>query len=327
MRLLLHVPLPRGSTRGNWITALRWEKILIELGHTVRVVDPSEYDTALNSTYDALIALHARRSAKEISKFRMTATQGKIIVALTGTDLNVDLNHGSDGFRSVTQSMSTADRIVLLEPEGLKKLAADLQPKCVVIYQSSALPIIEAQPQADSFKISFLAHLREVKDPFLITRAVELLPLSSSAKVYHAGEATTVAWRDRALKWTQKSSRYDWLGAIPHQDAMQLLGTSQLTVLTSRHEGAPSVFSEAATLGVPILSTRIPASIGILGAEHPGLFNFGDAVELAKLINRAETDHVYYQELCDASIRLRDRLSPQAELQAWKELLGSLDLS
>ena len=325
MRLLLHVPLPRGSTRGNWITALRWENILNELGHTVRTVDPSEYDLAATGSYDALIALHARRSAEAIKKFRITAPQSKLIVALTGTDLHVDLNHGSAGFQSVTNSMRVADRIVLLEPEGLKKLLPELHPKCAVIYQSTFLPALQQQSKDALFNISFLAHLREVKDPFLICRALELVPTSSTARVAHAGEATTMPWRDRALKWTQICSRYEWLGAIPHQDAMQLLANSKLTILTSRHEGAPSVFSEAAALGVPILATRIPASVGILGANHPGLFNLDDASELATLIERAETDQSFYQELCDASAALQDCLSPQREKQAWKDLLASLD--
>jgi len=323
MKLLLHVPLPRGSTRGNWITALRWTQILTDLGHTVCTVDPSEYDAMIDSSYDALIALHARRSAEQIVRFRTTVPQGKIILALTGTDLHVDLNGDSPCFRNVTESMNVADRIVLLEPEGRKQLVADLHSKCVVIYQSSTLPSLQRPPQHADFRISLLAHLREVKDPFLLSRAVEQLPTSSRVQVMHAGEATTTSWRDRALSWTQKCSRYEWLGAIPHPEALELLANSQLTVLTSHHEGAPSVFSEAAALGVPILSTRIPASIGILGGNHPGLFNCGDALDLANLIERAESDPGFYQELGDASAALRDRLSPEAEMQAWETLLAS----
>lgn len=148
MKLLLHVPLPRGSTRGNWITALRWTQILTDLGHTVCTVDPSEYDAMIDSSYDALIALHARRSAEQIVRFRTTVPQGKIILALTGTDLHVDLNGDSPCFRSVTESMNVADRIVLLEPEGLKQLVADLHSKCVVIYQSSTLPSLQRPPPA-----------------------------------------------------------------------------------------------------------------------------------------------------------------------------------
>ncbi len=324
MRVLLHVPLPRGSTRGNWITAIRWSKLLHGLGHTVRTVDPSEYASTETSSYDVFIALHARRSAEAIQKFRIATPQGKIVVALTGTDLHVDLFDGTAGFSCVTKSMRVADRIVLLEPEGLNNLAPEFRQKCTVIFQSTLLPRLEQQTRGSRFRIAFLAHLREVKNPFLICRAVELLPPSSSAMVTHAGEATSVFWRDRALQWSESCSRYEWVRAISHQDAMQLLANSQLTVLTSRHEGAPSVFSEAAALGVPILSTRIPASVGILGAKHPGLFNVDDAAGLAKLIHRAEHDQDFYEDLCSATDGIGASLSPQAEVRSWRELLAGL---
>ena len=325
MRVLLHVPLPRGSTRGNWITALRWSNILSQLGHTVQTVDPTEYDSAAHGSFNVLIAMHARRSADAINKFHIAAPQSKIVVALTGTDLHVDLVRGSTGFGMVIESMEFADRIVLLEPEGLKKVPMDFRAKCSVIYQSTVLPVLNEQPQGPMFKISFLAHLREVKDPFLICRAAELLRPDSATSITHAGEATTRIWKDRAVKWTQKCLRYEWVGALPHRDALQLLANCQLTVLTSRHEGAPSVFSEAAALGVPVLATRIPASVGILGSNHPGLFNVSDALELANLIERAENHQSFYEELCDASSGLRERLSLQTELRAWEELLSRVD--
>ena len=324
MRLLLHVPLPRGSTRGNWITALRWTRILLDLGHTVRAVDPSEFDSVVTSSYDALIALHARRSAEQIKRFRITAPRGKIIVALTGTDLHIDLKSESHDSCPVTDSINIADRLVLLEPEGLKKLKPGLRRKCNVIYQSSTLPILKGQIRQADFRISLLAHLREVKDPYLIIRALELLPPSSNVQVTHAGEATNAFWRTRAMNWNETCSRYDWIGAIPRHDAIQLLANSQVTVLTSHHEGAPSVFSEASALGIPILSTRITAAVGILGAEHPGLFSRGNAVELAKLIHRVESDHAFYVALCRASVGLRNRLSPEAERLAWKTLLDNI---
>ena len=322
MRILLHVPLARGSTRGNWITALRWEKILTQMGHTVCTVDPAEFESAAHGAYNLLIALHARRSADVITKFRSAAPQAKIIVALTGTDLHIDFMRGADGFDKVNGSIEAADRIVLLEPQGLKKLLPQVHSKCSVIYQSSVLPALQKKPRDSAFKISLLAHLREVKDPFLICRAAALLKKTSTASIYHAGEATTPSWEHRAVQWTQKSPRYQWLGPIPHRDALQLLANSQLTVLTSHQEGAPSVYSEAAALGVPILSTRIPASLGILGSTHPGLFDVHDAPRLANLIERAETDQGFYRELCDASLGLADCLSLAAESKAWKKLLA-----
>jgi len=324
MRLLLHVPLPRGSTRGNWITATRWAEILTSLGHTVRTVDPAEFPGTATDTYDALIALNARRSEAEIRHFRENSGSSKIIVVLTGTDLHVDLACVSADGDLAMNSLELADRIVLLEPQGIKQLKPALHSKCRVIYQSSPVSVLPKKPAPEFFTISLLAHLREVKNPFLVNQALELLPVQSKTRVFHAGHATTDAWHARALQWAQRCSRYEWLGPIPHQDAMSLLANSQLTVLTSHHEGAPSVFSEAVAQGVPILSSRITAALGILGTDHPGLFTAGDAAQLADLVWRAETDQCFYQELCSASNDLRVRLSPEAELNSWRELIAEL---
>ena len=326
MRFLLHVPLPRGTTRGNWITAIRWANILRTLGHHVRIVDPKEFLTTTSEPYDTLIALHARRSARAIQQFRSRSPKSQIIVALTGTDIHVDLAGDSDNRALVMQSLNVADRIVLLEAEGIKLLAPGLRSKCDVIYQSSEASNAPRAHDPECFSVSFIAHLRAVKDPFLITNALKLLPPTSRIRVQHAGHATTDAYRQQAMELTGCCPRYEWVGPIEHTKSLELLANSRLTVLTSHHEGAPSVFSEAAAHGVPIISTRITASLGILGCDHPGLFTPGNAQQLAELLLRAESDPHFYDQLCVATEALKERLSPKRELHSWNALISQLPI-
>ena len=326
MRFLLHVPLPRGTTRGNWITAMRWANILRTLGHHVRIVDPKEFLTTTSEPYDTLIALHARRSARAIQQFRSRSPKSQIIVALTGTDIHVDLASDSGNFALVMQSLKMANRIVLLEAEGIKLLAPQFRSKCAVIYQSSEASNAPRLQNPEFFSVSFLAHLRAVKDPFLITNALKLLPPKSRIHVHHAGQATTDDYRRQAMEQTDCCPRYDWVGPIEHTKSLELLANSRLTILTSHHEGAPSVFSEAAAHGIPILSTRITASLGILGRNHPGLFTPGNAKQLAALLIRAESDRQFYDELCIATEALKERLSPKRELHSWKALISQLPI-
>ena len=57
MRILLVTPAPPRARNGNRITALRWSRILQQLGHYTAVAQ--EYK---RQSCDLLVALHARRS-------------------------------------------------------------------------------------------------------------------------------------------------------------------------------------------------------------------------------------------------------------------------
>ena len=97
-----------------------------------------------------------------------------------------------------------------------------------------------------------------------------------------------------------------------------------MLVLCSPSEGGANVVSEALACGVPVLSTRIDGSVGLLGDDYPGYFEVGDESGLARLLRRAETNDAFLAELrsrCDALAPLFTR---QAERRAWQELLLEL---
>ena len=92
-------------------------------------------------------------------------------------------------------------------------------------------------------------------------------------------------------------------------------------VLSSLMEGGANVISEALAVPVPILASRIPGSVGLLGEEYPGFFPVGDTQALASLLEKTETDTGFYEELLTHCRRLASLVSPAHELQAWKQLL------
>jgi len=321
MKLLIFSPAAADSTRGNRITAVRWAKMLDQLGHVVTVVDPVEFESVDISDFDGLIALHARHASAAIKTFTRLSPRGRIFVVLTGTDLHGDLPSQTDRSATVITSLEMADRIILLEPEGRKLLRPDFQAKATVIYQS-ATPVDHPPAKNESeFVVTVIGHLRPVKDPFLTAEATRLLPVNSRVKVIHFGQALTEDMRVRAEHETAENSRYEWCGLVSHEQAQMQLCGSQLTVLSSKFEGAPSVISEAVVNGVPILATRIAASIGLLGESYPGLFPVGDARKLAELLTRAETEIEFYGQLKSAIDELKPRFDPQAEKHTWKRLL------
>jgi hypothetical protein len=92
-------------------------------------------------------------------------------------------------------------------------------------------------------------------------------------------------------------------------------------VLSSAMEGGANVISECIVAGVAVLASRIAGSIGLLGKDYPGYFQFGDTRGLAKLLERVESQPAFFEKLkrrCDA---LRPVFSPERERDAWKSLL------
>ena len=84
--------------------------------------------------------------------------------------------------------------------------------------------------------------------------------------------------------------------------------------------------SEALASNVPVLSTRIDGSVGILGPDYPGYFPVGDAAALAGLLCRAEEDAGYLPALEAALQPARRLVEPARERAAWGALLAELVL-
>jgi glycosyltransferase involved in cell wall biosynthesis len=158
------------------------------------------------------------------------------------------------------------------------------------IYQSAALTIPPARPNESCFQVCILAHLREVKDPLRLAYAVRELPPSSRIQVKHAGAMIDPEFASQLETELARNPRYQWLGPLGHDDAMDLLAHSHMLVLTSRLEGGANVISEVIALSVPVISTLIPGSVGVLGPDYPGYFPVGDSAALRAQLQKAESD-------------------------------------
>ncbi|HET9622976.1 MAG TPA: glycosyltransferase, partial [Kofleriaceae bacterium] len=120
---------------------------------------------------------------------------------------------------------------------------------------------------------------------------------------------------------------WQWCGARPRRDAQRVLAGAELLVLTSRSEGGANVVTEAIAADVPVLSTRIAGSLGILGDDYPGYFDVGDAAGLARLLARAEHDPGFRAELRRRLAALRPLVAPAHERACWHDLLHGLALA
>lgn len=314
--ILLISPATQASDHGNSVTTQRWARIITDLGHQVRTSD--HYP---GGGYSALVALHARKSAGDVRAFHADNPGAPVVLALTGTDLYPSLDRsGVD-----PAVLRIADRLVVLQSHAVRQLDDDLQARARVIVQSMRR-IHRLPRREDIFEVAVLAHLRPVKDPLRAAAATRLLPAGSRILITHAGAPLEADLAEQARAETATNPRYDWLGDQPRHAALELLAHSRLLVLTSRDEGGANVVSEAIAAGVPVLSSDIPGSRGLLGDDYPGYFAVGDTAGLADRLRAAETDPGYYQELAERCAALHGLVEPARERESWAALLAELPL-
>ncbi|MGI8424185.1 MAG: selenoneine biosynthesis selenosugar synthase SenB [Chloroflexota bacterium] len=314
-KVVIVCPAPPGSRKGNRVTATRWARFIREAGHRVQIVQ--EYR---DQRCDVMVALHARRSYDSIAQFRERRPGAPLLVALTGTDLYGDIR--SDPLAK--QSLEWATRLITLQPAGSQELPAHLRHKVRVIYQSCAAPPGTFQPRPDVFDVCVMGHLRAVKDPFRTAAATRLLPSSSRIRVLHLGGVIDSEMTQQAQAEMAANPRYRWLGELPRWRALRILARCRLLALTSLMEGGANVVTEALAVDVPVISSHIEGSVGLLGADYPGYFPVGQTRALADLLHRAETDPAYYATLVGHCRRLRSLADPARERRSWQRLLDEV---
>lgn len=300
------------ANNGNWQTASRWARFL-RARYRVTVVS-EWHDVAC----DAVIALHARRSASSIAASAASFPARPIVVVLTGTDLYRDIKTDA----AAQRSLALATRLVVLQDAGLQELSSAVRNKTTVIYQS-ARALNPAVRPALYPEITMIGHLREEKDPLTFMQAAALVR-SPGLRLMHIGGALDSALAEQALATQQNVAHYRWLGNLPHAKTRQHLKRSYLTVIASRMEGGANVIVEAVTSGVPVLASDIPGNRGMLGEDYAGYFPVGDSQALADMIDHAAADPHFYAALrkqCDARASL---FTPERERAAVLQLIDNL---
>jgi putative glycosyltransferase (TIGR04348 family) len=315
MKIELITPTLSKIITGNSVTALRISRILEELGHSISVNE--QYSGA---PCDLLIALHALKSFDSIEKFHNQFPDRPLVVILTGTDLYNDIKKNN----KAKKSLEIATRLVVLQKMGLAELPEPYLNKTHVIYQSADRAKDRAERPEDEFRVCVIANLRTEKDPLRTAMAVRSLPSSSRINVIHIGRSLNEDMERFALSENQANNRYHWLGELPHEEALGLIGSSHLISITSQIEGSSNVLGEAIASSVPVIASKISGLIGTLGKDYPGYFPVGDTQALKNLLLRAESESAFYEQLRLHCSRLTDLVQPEMERESWQKLILEL---
>jgi putative glycosyltransferase (TIGR04348 family) len=316
MHIILITP-PGPSTRtGNAVAASRWARILRRLGHRVTVAAEYEDEPA-----DAMVAIHAWRSAEAIRCFKARYPERPLMLQLSGTDI---YQYISEEPAPTLRSIELADYLIALNSLAWRVLPKKFRNKLRVIFQSARTPSAPRQPSRRHIDIAVIGHLRDVKDPLRAAEAARLLPPASRIRIIHIGRAYSADWAARATAEMASNPRYLWRDDVPRAAVQKLLRRSHAMVLSSLSEGGANVISEAIVAGVPILASRMDGNVGLLGADYPGYFPVGDTQALAQLLRRIEDDRRFVAKLRSAITRRVPLFRPEREVAAWRRLLADL---
>ena len=267
---------------------------------------------------DAMVALHARRSAGSIEAFRQSRAGG-LAVVLTGTDLYRDL----PGSVEAARSLEAADRLVVLQDDALRMLSPEVRKKATVIFQSAAAIARRAKPR-DALSCVAVGHLRDEKDPRTLFRAWSRLPAGARITLRHIGAPLDDALAAEAYALAARDRRYRYAGALPHGLTRAAIARAHVLVHPSIAEGGANVIVEAVTSGTAVIASRISGNVGMLGARYPGYFEAGDDDGLARCLVRALEDRAYLRSLHAACSKRRPLFAPAAEKRAIRALAASL---
>ncbi|MDP8901743.1 MAG: TIGR04348 family glycosyltransferase [Actinomycetota bacterium] len=311
MKISLITPATARSRSGNWTTADRWARFLRRMGHGVQVEGVWG-----GGRSDLMIALHTRRSHPSIRRYAANHPDHPLVAVLTGTDLYRDIRFDEDA----QDSLDLATRVVVLQEAGLAELEPRHRTKARVIYQS-AEPIRPQPPAKTFFDVCVVGNLRAEKDPFRCALAARYLPSASRVRITHAGKANGEEFAGQAQAFVSAEPRYRWLGEVPRWRVRRLLSRARLLVQSSLMEGGANAVAEALAAGVPVIASRVPGNVGMLGEDYPGYYPVADERALALLLERAETDRAFYESLKVRCAARRPLTLPEREREALGDLI------
>lgn len=266
-----------------------------------------------------MIALHARKSAASVAAWRRSRPGRPLLLVLTGTDLYRDIEIDEDARRS----LDLADALVVLNEHGPRQLPAALRPKCRVLLQSSPRrrPL---EKTTRHLRAVMAGHLRDEKDPRTCWRAVRRLAARGDIRVDHIGAALDATLGAEAAALAAAHPGFRWLGGLSHEATRRRIQRSHVLVHPSRMEGGAQVVIEALRGGTPVLVSAIDGNLGLVGDDYPGVFEAGDDLGLASLLERARDEPGWIDRLAACAAARSDLFAPEAECRALRALVDTL---
>ena len=265
------------ANNGNGRTARRWQDLL-SAHASVRIV--AAWPDAAAGEDGVMLALHARRSAAAIAAWAQAHPGCGLAVVLTGTDLYQDI--ATDA--SAQRSLALAQRLVVLQEQGPSALPPQHRAKARVVFQSTPARAALAKPPGHLHAV-MVGHLRAAKSPEVLWDAARRLRGRGDIRITHIGDGQGEPVLARQARETADTCPgFRWPGALPHEETLEAIRAAHVLVHTSAMEGGAHVIMEAVRCGTPVLASRVPGNVGMLGADYAGYFPAADGHALAEML-------------------------------------------
>jgi glycosyltransferase involved in cell wall biosynthesis len=328
--VLIVTPYGPETGSGNWRTAERYARLLSSQGLAPTIVVGAPTDAQLGASQSALV-LHARRSHAAAVLLRSARIPYGVV--LTGTDLYADLAGTStpEFFEQAVQTIRHAKVLIGLQNDAcvrVKNVFAEQAFQdartCRVLLQSAGLDLARVDrgvrpDRARNLRVLVVGHVRKEKDP--LTAFEAFLTLPTSARLRHLGGSLDVALMQTLQGLAARNPQR--IALLGHSDADTVraeMAKADLLVHPSVMEGGALVIAEAFGQGLPVLASRIPGHLGILGADYPAYFAQGDVNDLSRQMHAFLSDNAVAAAWFEA-LRLRAPALCSEEREA-QQLLG-----
>ena len=306
-------PALAAANNGNWQTAKRWQAMLS--GH-YRVEIMQSWNS---EPFDAMLALHARRSADTIARWAEAHPDKPVVLALTGTDLYRDIVMDPQA----QQSLQLAQRLIVLQELGPHSLPPQFRSKCSVVFQSTPRrPPVQKTTQ--ELRAVMVGHLRAEKSPQTYFAAARALAHRPDIVLEHIGGVLDLVLGEEARQLAAEVPNYRYLGELSHEQTLEHIAHAHVLVHPSQLEGGAHVLMEAVMCGTPVLASRIDGNVGMLGEGYDGYFPLGDSQALVNMLLRCRNEPQFLDHL-NKQCALRSPLfEPQAEQAALLQIVSKI---
>jgi putative glycosyltransferase (TIGR04348 family) len=314
--VVLVTPALADANNGNWQTAQRWARML-STDYRVELASRWGASPDAGANPDAMLALHALRSADAIAAFAAAHPDRPLVVALTGTDLYRDLSTQP----RAQASLDVSTRIIVLQSQAREDVPQPWRKKTDICFQSTPKRA-RLRKASTRLRAVMVGHLRSEKDPLTALRAMARLSDRKDIVLDHLGAALDPALGQAAAKAAAGQPNYVWHQGVTHAKALAAIQRAHVLVHPSVMEGGAHVVLEAVQAGTPVIASRMAGNVGMLGKGYAGYFEVGDDAALARLLVRARDDGAWLERLqrqCDKRSALFD---PQRERETLRKVMA-----
>ncbi|OUM88096.1 MAG: hypothetical protein BAA01_13895 [Bacillus thermozeamaize] len=333
--ILMVLPARAPENGGNWVHARRLQKGLRQWGWEVVIKTLENVEERELATADLLHLFNAYRTGTPLMPVvRKKYREKRVIISLTGTDINEYLHHPSTRADTV-QAMDWADRLVCITPAAQRRLAHQFpmwREKVTVIPPAVDLPVGSGHLKraelgwSDEELIFFLpAGLRSVKNPLLAVEPLgRLFAETKNIRFCIAGPPMNGKILETLHLLARKNAWLTYLGTIPQSQIGNYYLLSDVVLNTSRSEGLSHALLEGMFFGKPVLASRVPGNQDLVRHGVDG-FLFSDAEEMYAYAKRLYEDPQLRMEMGqEGKRRVSAEYVPSVEWRRYHELYSAL---